>query len=203
MRFYYRNQKLDEFAALRRKQQLKKRRLQTQEKSSRQYLGARGGAPAQGRRMSDDGAEFAIVCGYQCTCPALAGCRLRCHIAFSAHTCITPIRPQVIAVCHVRLPLFLSARLSVDVFMHRRRHRGQGRRGCRGEGRRAAAAAAAQQPAPCTRAGDAGVPCHTREWYDHLLTPAVVAMDSYPAGPLCGICCASGRQMHCGTCFSR
>ena len=54
VRFYYRNQKLDEFAALRRKQQLKKRRLQTQEKSSRQYLGARGGAPPQGvlRRVS-------------------------------------------------------------------------------------------------------------------------------------------------------
>lgn len=47
VRFYYRNQKLDEFAALRRKQQLKKRRLQTQEKS-RQYLGGRGGSAAQG-----------------------------------------------------------------------------------------------------------------------------------------------------------
>jgi hypothetical protein len=48
VRFYYRNQKLDEFAAVRRKQQLKKRRLQTQEKSSRQYLGGRGAAAAQG-----------------------------------------------------------------------------------------------------------------------------------------------------------
>ena len=56
IKFYYRNQKMDEFAAIRRKQQLKKRRMLSSEKG-RQYMGgrgalanAKGAAPAQGER---------------------------------------------------------------------------------------------------------------------------------------------------------
>lgn len=55
IKYYYRNQKLDEFAAVRRKQQLKKRRMQSSEKG-RQYMGgrvvqAKNAAPVQGEEL--------------------------------------------------------------------------------------------------------------------------------------------------------
>lgn len=47
IKYYYRNQKADEFAAVRRKQQLKKRRMLNSEKG-RQYMGGRAGQPKAG-----------------------------------------------------------------------------------------------------------------------------------------------------------
>ena len=60
VKYYYRNQKVDEFAAVRCKQQLKKRRMQSSEKS-RQYMGGRGAAQSKGTAPVQGGALLSAL----------------------------------------------------------------------------------------------------------------------------------------------
>ena len=73
VQFYYKTQKLDEFAAVRRKQQLKKRRLQSDINRSVTYMGI--AAPGKGAaRISITGKQR-----FLCPLPRITGQRLQQH----------------------------------------------------------------------------------------------------------------------------